>query len=454
MKQNFLDYVKEKFSFSDEEINEFIEALEKPLKKSIRINTNKISVEDFKALVEPKWWILTPSGFWKNMFYIDRSKDLNIALGSTLEHISGLFYVQEVAASSSPFYMSGDKKDEGEYLILDASASPWWKTTWLAEYYPNSAIVANEFDKPRIKQLFTNLERMWALNVWVTNYDWRFFKWVEETFDKILLDAPCSGEWTCFKWTDAVKYWNIKNIKSIAKLQFGLLESALKALKIGGEVVFSTCTINKIENEGVMEKIIKKYPDQIEIIPVEENSIYKRLWPHRDKTGGFFIAKIKKIDRIENKREPKPLADNKNTIQRISRKEEKLVMNFVEERFWINLEKYIFYKHHDEVYITNANFNDIIDKLFFFKIGQKIGIIENWNFIPDFNLGTTFKLEKNVYNIENEEELDRYLKGYDLKNNSLEDWYYWVKFAELNAGMIEVRGEIIKNLIPTKHVRK
>jgi len=112
------------------------------------------------------------------------------------------------------------------------SASPGGKTTQLAEYYPNSVIIANEIDKSRMRQLHENTDRLGTKNVFVTNYDGRFFANYEELFDKILLDAPCSGEGTAYKSDDALKYWNIKNIKKIAKLQFQLLESAMISLKV------------------------------------------------------------------------------------------------------------------------------------------------------------------------------------------------------------------------------
>lgn len=102
--------------------------------------------------------------------------------------------MQELAASSSPFYMSADETDTEPYTILDMSASPGGKTTQLCEYYPNALIVANEIDKSRMRQLHDNIDRLGASNVIVTNYDGRHFSSMSETFDKILLDAPCSGE--------------------------------------------------------------------------------------------------------------------------------------------------------------------------------------------------------------------------------------------------------------------
>ncbi|MCT4617575.1 MAG: NOL1/NOP2/sun family putative RNA methylase [Candidatus Gracilibacteria bacterium] len=456
MKQDFLDYIKNTFDFNETEFKNFKEHLEKPLKKSFRINTNKISIDNFKKLVKRNDWELTESNFGKNMFYIDRTTDLKIPLGSTFEHIMGLIYIQEVAASSSPFFMSGDIIDNDQYLILDMSSSPGGKTTQLSEYYPNSLIVANEFDKPRIKQLFTNIERMGCDNIGVTNYDGRFFKSLPELFDKVLLDAPCSGEGTCYKGTDAIKFWNAKNIKSIAKLQFGLLESALITCKVGGEIVFSTCTLNKIENEGVLKKFYKKYGNIIETIKID-NEETKRLWPHTDKTGGFFITKIRKIASVD--KASKQMPEPKNTIEKLSSRETKTVLRFLEENFDLDIKNYFFYKHNSEIYISKHNFGEYFNKLFFFKVGVKIGELTDI-FTPCFNLGVIFDLQKNVYNIDEtsekiNSEIDRYLKAYDLENKTaLKKGYIAIKYKNTPAGLAEIQGENIKNLLPTKYARK
>lgn len=461
--ENFIKYIKDTFEMSEQEINLLIENLNKPLKKSIRINTNKISIENFKRHSEQKKWTLTESEMWKNMLYIDREKDLNIALWNTLEHMTWLFYVQEVSASSSPFVMSWDKIDFWDYKILDMSASPWWKTTQLAEYYPNSKIIANEFDKPRIKQLFTNIERMWWVNIAVTNYDWRHFKSFPQEFDKVLLDAPCSWEWTCFKWTNALKYWNIKNIKSIAKLQFWLLESGLITLKVWWEIVYSTCTLNRLENEEVVEKIIKKYWESVEIIPFENWSKYLRFWPHKNKTWWFFACKIKKIKSIEKdtKKDIKPWV----LVTKLKSKEEKLVKTFFEKNIISEDKEVFFYKIWTEIFASHKNFYDDIEKIFFFKVWVQIWEIIDWKFKPNFFLWHHFenKFEK-VYL--DKEALDKYLRWEDIEIKKLENLEIkentFVEIKErnkdvelnLSAWLAFVKDGYIKNFIPKKIVRK
>ncbi len=129
------------------------------------------------------------------------------------------------------------------------ASSPGGKTTQLAEYYPNSCIIANEPTRERLPQLLQNLERMGSTHIGISLYPGQLYRHHSETFDRVLLDAPCSGEGTLFKGTDAVKHWHLKNIKEIARLQTKLLDAALHTLKVGGEMIYSTCSLNLIENE-------------------------------------------------------------------------------------------------------------------------------------------------------------------------------------------------------------
>lgn len=402
MKQDFLNYIKEQFNFSEDEIKQFEIASSMPLKKSIRVNTNKISIENFKKIALKNNWKLTETNLWKNTFYIDRFDDLDTALWNTLEHGKWYFYVQELAASSSPYYMSGDRVDYSHYTILDMSASPGGKTTQLSEYYPNSIIVANEINKERFKGLFYNLDRMWALNVVCTNYDGRFFKETEELFDKVLLDAPCSWEWTAYKTDDSLKYRNIKNIKSISKLQLSLIDSAVKTLKVWWELVYSTCTLNKLENEWVVEAILERYKDCLEIVPLKNDTKFIRNWPHITHTGWFFVAKINKIKHIEIQEKKPEYSRNSMFDVKIEKKnkfsqvKKDIVQNF--EKLSSNdtkfLEKYIdenynfvikykkFYRYKDEVFMTDMDISDLRKKLFMYKIWVGIWKYKNNEFIP------------------------------------------------------------------------
>lgn len=403
MKQDFLNYIKQEFNFSDQEMMQFEKACSMPLKKSIRVNTNKISIEDFKKTALKNNWQLTETSLWSNTFYIDRFDDLDTALWNTQEHQKGYFYVQELAASSSPYFMSGDKVDNSQYVILDMSASPGGKTTQLSEYYPDSIIVANEINKERFKWLFFNLDRMWALNVVCTNYDGRFFKETPELFDKVLLDAPCSWEWTAYKTDDSLKYRNIKNIKSISKLQLSLIDSAVKTLKVWWELVYSTCTLNKLENEWVVEAILERYKDSLEVIPN-----YIRNWPHINHTGWFFVAKIKKIKSIVEQEKKATYSRNslfdvkmekknkfsqvhKDIVQnyeKLSSKDTKIIEKYIDDNYSFSLKSKKFYRYKDDVFMTDMDISDLRKKLFMYKIWVSIWKYKNNEFIPSDYLGS------------------------------------------------------------------
>ncbi len=491
MKKDFLDYIEKEFNFSKEEIDSFKISLSQGLKKTIRINTNKISIQDFKKIAEKKWWILTETMYGKNIFYIDRINDLKTPLGNTIEHLNGYFYIQELAASSAPFFLSGDTIDEQEYLILDMSASPWGKTSSLSEYYPNSLIVANELDKKRLKTLFENTDRMGNENVVITNYDGRFFQTLPEIFDKILLDAPCSGEGTAFKTDDALKYRNIKNIKNIAKLQHKLLESALISLKVWGEIVYSTCTLNTIENEGVIEKIFAEYGKFVEIIPIStnlENSqkqvfqgrknfstwiywtvsewetifsdeerrsfsefYFKRNWPHRDNTGWFFVAKIKKIASLPIKKEKNKQRVIQN-IEKLSSKTEKMIQKFLRETFWFETEKKHFFSFMENIYMSSKSGENLWDDFFFYKAWLQIGEIKDWIFEPNFFVGTLKKFEKGTLNI-SEDNFSLLMQGYEIDFQK-EDGYYQILLWEIPAWIGKLKNNKLKSLLPQKFIRK
>ena len=453
MKQDFLNYIQETFQFSPSEMTEFSCALSRPLRKSIRVNTNKISIGDFKKLSEKNGYILTETSLGKNTFYIDR-EDTSLPLGHTLEHITGYFYVQELAASSSPFYMSGDKIDVWEYNILDMSASPWGKTTQLAEYYPNATIIANEIDKTRLKQLYENTDRLGSRNVFVTNYDGRFFGNYPEIFDKILLDAPCSGEGTAYKTDDALKFWNLKNIKRIAKLQAQLLESALISLKIGGEIVYSTCTLNRLENEEIIQSLLEKYPEEIEVFPLWWSN-FIRAWPHIIGTGGFFVAKLRKKNSLNiSEWKKKKLQKHIQGFSKVGATDEKEIRKFLRENFWLEIPGK-FYSYRNEIYYTQKNIDFFWENFFLYKCGIKIWSFENGVFTPNFYLGTHFwTFEKQSITIA-EETLHWLFQGKELTLTEVsQDGYYQICDTVRAVGLIKVKNKQTKILLENKFMRK
>lgn len=452
MNEKFINYFRENFFDDNEKLKVFLGSLHKNIKKSIRVNTNKIDVKELLKRLKKYWYETIPT-FNDKVFYIERWENysnIEKRLGFSLEHLLGYFYIQELWASSSVFYLADSKIDNSDYLILDMASSPGGKTTQLGEYYPNSFIVANEISRDRTPQLISNIERMWSDNIWVTCYNGQFIGRLTETFDKILLDAPCSGEGIGFKSEDTLKYWNIKNVVKIWALQQKLFEAGLNALKVWWEMLYSTCTMNKIENEGIMLNALKKYPGSFKIV------FQKRFWPHIDETGWFFVCKITKLKSIDYKINEKAELSN-SEIKNLTLNEQKILDKFCENS-WLDLFNFEIFKYKDEVLILKKSeaINKIKDRLYFIKFWKKIGKIEKWQFTPNYYIWRDFPLPKiPAYIIKDDLELNNYLRWAPIWDNINEE-IIQIKYDDLNIwlGFLDKTTSKIKNIFPISWRRK
>ena len=320
---SYLDMVKE--ILNESEFFEFEKCYNNPVKKSIKIlnhrwyKNNKSDLHNIIYSTISNERDLSESDFsynWKkynDVLFATRKKNLKpSSLWSHYLHQAWLIYVQEMAASLSVQMLGIQPWD----CILDMCAAPWGKSIQIADRLEDWFLISNEIDQWRKKALESNLHRCGIFDVWVINQDWCVI-WDKfpETFDKVLVDAPCSWEWMQYKSHKKVRQRDEKKSKKLSDLQIQLLISWLKSLKVWGELVYSTCTTNVLENEYVVSEVLKEYWDKIELLPVpldeksdwicswRENEILSpenakkvaRLWPHVHWTGGFFIAKFRKI---------------------------------------------------------------------------------------------------------------------------------------------------------------
>ena len=280
---------------------------------SIRCNTLKITVEELlKRLEAYGWKIKQPFSEFPEVMIIDGRLNPG-EIGKTREHLLGYYYVQEIS-SMLPMLVLQPKPGE---IILDLCASPGSKTTQAAAMMENTGtIMANEVSMGRIGILNSNLERCGVMNTIVTRKEGvafcnKVFKNSELRFDKILVDAPCSGEGTLRKSPKTFLMWNPNMIKKIASIQKRLAEAAVKLLRVDGIMIYSTCTLAPEENEMIVDYLLKKFDLEIETInlPLKyrdgvcewegntlDESVKKclRLYPQDNDTDGFFVAKIRK----------------------------------------------------------------------------------------------------------------------------------------------------------------
>ncbi|EOC3625691.1 16S rRNA (cytosine(1407)-C(5))-methyltransferase RsmF [Enterobacter hormaechei] len=295
--------------------DDFVAACQRPLRRSIRVNTLKISVGAFLDLVSPYGWQLTPVPWCEEGFWIERDDEESMPLGSTAEHLSGLFYIQE-ASSMLPvaaLFADGNQPER----VMDVAAAPGSKTTQIAARMNNrGAILANEFSASRVKVLHANISRCGIHNVALTHFDGRVFgAALPEAFDAILLDAPCSGEGVVRKDPDALKNWSVESNLEIAATQRELIDSAFHALRPGGTLVYSTCTLNRDENEDVCLWLKQRYADAVEFLPLDTlfdsashaatPEGFLHVFPQIYDCEGFFVARLRKTRAVDPLPAPK-----------------------------------------------------------------------------------------------------------------------------------------------------
>ena len=260
----------------------------------LRVNILKISDKELINRLTKKGVKLKKIPYLEHGYEIKKSE---FSIGASIEYLLGYLYLQE-AASQLPVQILNPKTGE---KILDMAAAPGGKTTHLAMLMKNQDLLVALDKGSRVKKLKNNLERLGVENTIVYKKDARFILDFNLTFDKILLDAPCSGNFV----VDENWYKNEKN----TQLQKELLEAAAKVLKKGGELLYSTCSLEPEENELIIQYAIDNL--NLELLDIDclgdegltdifgeklHASIKKcrRLWPWKTNTQGFFIAKLRK----------------------------------------------------------------------------------------------------------------------------------------------------------------
>lgn len=272
---------------------------------TLRVNTLKYDIEKLENYLYGKN-IEFSKILWYNDALIIKNVDEKVIQSLDI-YEKGYIYLQSLSSMIPPLVLN---PKEGE-KVLDLTAAPGSKTTQIACMMNNKGyILANELDKIRCDRLKYNVNMQGASIAEVVNSRGEDIgKKYVDTFDKVLLDTPCSGEGR-FVVSDINTYknWSLKQIEELVKIQKNLFESGYISLKLGGEMVYSTCTLNKKENEEILEWAIKQFNMELVDINIKiKNSIKAfskgfskemekalRVLPNKEQEG-FFIAKLKKV---------------------------------------------------------------------------------------------------------------------------------------------------------------
>ncbi|MDD5111100.1 MAG: RsmB/NOP family class I SAM-dependent RNA methyltransferase [Candidatus Altiarchaeota archaeon] len=278
------------------EYEAFLGSMRSIPRHALRVNTLKANAAQVEKFLYENRIDFAKVLWCKDAYWVDAET------AGFMEHQFGFYYIQD-ASSLLPSIALEPKAGES---VLDLCAAPGSKTTHIAALMENSGmLVANEQDYRRIRALVYNVQRCGVSNAVVTMQDGVKYDQYKETFDKILVDAPCSDVGRTGINNDIPRAWSFGRVLRLSSLQKRLASAAFRRLKEDGVLVYSTCTTSVEENEQVVEHIISENKDaRIERIKYEGLKSKKgltdgtfdcmRILPHYNGTGGYFIARIRK----------------------------------------------------------------------------------------------------------------------------------------------------------------
>ncbi|MEG0077705.1 NOL1/NOP2/sun family putative RNA methylase [Anaerorhabdus sp.] len=435
MNQQFLDRMKELLDESDYQA--YLETLQLKPFRGFRVNTLKTTEEDFFANYDlPS----SPSSFAKSAYYVETDE----TYGNSLPHALGLMYMQEPSAASAVSILEPQPDD----WVLDLCAAPGGKSTQIAQYLTGEGLlITNEIESKRAQILLSNIERLGISNAIVTNSTpEKLARTLQGKMDKVLVDAPCSGEGMFKKESKAIEDWSKEHVLSCSLRQKHILNCAIQTLKQNGILVYSTCTYAIEENEENVRCVLDNYPDLecIEInvpwgrqgVKIEDypTNYTRRILP-MDKGEGHFVAKFRKTS---------PTTEHKLDIVKSDR-----LMPCVKEYLLKEISgdvKLCIKKN--RVYAGSHPFYDLEDN-YVLRNQVLIGEIINDRFEPHQHLYTSALFNSRLNHTISCDiaEIESFRKGNILQKVTPKG-YVGIKYQNNCIGFGKSDGTIIKNKLP------
>ncbi|PWV07713.1 putative nucleolar protein [Trypanosoma cruzi] len=292
--------------FPPAEAVEFFEAMEKPRPTTIRVNTLKAKRRDLVQALLKRGMHVEPLEKWSKVGL--QVFESNVPIAGTVEYLAGQYMLQSAVSFLPVMALAPQEKER----VLDMAAAPGGKTTYIAQLMKNTGVLfANDVSEPRTKALNANLQRLGVTNTVVTNYDGVGYNKIMKNFDRVLLDAPCTGSGIISRDKSIKSSKHYEDVQRASQQQRTLLLSAIDAVKVGGYVVYSTCSFLVEENEAVVEFSVRRR--HVEIVEMglpfgrpgltkyrhhrfhEKMQCSRRFFPHVHNMDGFFVCKLKKL---------------------------------------------------------------------------------------------------------------------------------------------------------------
>lgn len=461
--EKFLERMREMLG---DEYPAFLKSYEHTRMQSLRFNPLKGSREEF---LEKSPFTLSGVEWEKNGFYYEETDQP----GKHPFHEAGVYYIQEASAMAPAVYLEACPGEQ----VLDLCAAPGGKSTQIAAAMEGEGIlVCNEIHPARAKILSENVERMGIRNAIVTNETpGRLAEHFPEYFDRILVDAPCSGEGMFRKNEEACKEWSPENVQMCAGRQDDILDSAAVMLRAGGRLVYSTCTFAPAEDEGSVARFLVRHPDfvieEVRRAPgmeggraewaaggdaAEENACRAglehtvRLWPHRIKGEGHYLAVLKKAGEVPaGYRGRCPFGTEKG----IGIREYEPYLQFEKDNMRCSL-KGVFVKFGDQLYLAPEN-APAMRGLKVLRPGLHLGTMKKNRFEPSHALALSLKEgdAQRSHRLEaGSAEVKAWLNGMTLTADGEKGWYL-MTVEGYSLGWGKLAGTILKNHYP-KGLRK
>ena len=410
-------FIKNMQDLLQDEYPAYIESFNNERTYGLRVNTAKISVEDFLK-ISP--FELEAIPWTSNGFFYDGEK---YKPGRHPYYSAGLYYLQEPSAMTPAEIMP---IEEGDF-VLDTCAAPGGKSTELAAKLNGSGLlVSNDISNSRAQALLKNLEHFGVANTYVISEDLsKLSNKFANKFDKILIDAPCSGEGMFRKEPSIMKTWIELGNEYYVKLQKQITTSALKMLKDGGMLVYSTCTFSKLEDEEIIKHMLAECPELHLINPKTRYEKFEkgidgldeciRLYPHKIAGEGHFVALLQKGEKRQH-RETKETLVKFPDFQNADVLEFFKLLNkkFYNGSFEIKKDKLYFIPN------NNIDFNGVR----ILRSGLLIGELKNKHFEPSQALALALKKEdfKQIINLSvDDPRVIKYLKGETLDLSDIDN---------------------------------
>lgn len=423
-------------SLLKDEYDDFKKALlEKPV-KGLYLNRNKKNVE---RVLDKNYVEHHP------IVEIGYLYDENYHPGRSAYFLAGLYYIQEPSA----MLVADALPIEPDDFVLDMCAAPGGKSCEIASRLTGEGIlIANDIEASRAHILSENIERFGLDNTIVTNVDpMRFTKQFQEAFDKIVLDAPCSGEGMFRKLEQAIDTWSEEKVLECAHIQKNLLKGAYDMLKQGGMVIYSTCTYSYEENEAMVHYAVDELG--FELLPLNKSNglcpgvdldEVVRCYPHHYRGEGHFIALLRKPGNSPRKqvRTIKPsvnLADLK------------VLKAFYQENLNKKVPSYII-ENNGHLYAVKKNFPEL-KGIRVLRNGLYLGEVRKNRFIPSYSLALTLTKQdvKRSYDYPSEsEEIKKYIHGETLEGTGEKG--FGVIFVDGYPLSFYKESNQVKNLFP------